>query len=76
MTRTTILESVIQERNRQDKKWGGPLHDIEHSEQDWEMFIKEHCHFSLKTDFRKRMIEVAALAIAAIESHDLRNANY
>lgn len=65
-----IIAEIADERGRQDKKWGGPQRDDGHLETDWIEYISEHAHRAERGIFRKQMIRVAALAIAAIESHD------
>jgi hypothetical protein len=73
--RQSLLEEVCIERKAQDEKWGGPEHDDEHIQMDWQSYIREHT--SKASDlgkFRKQMVRVAALALAAIESHDRKNA--
>lgn len=66
------VSDVLKERRRQDIKWGGPEHDDGHSAEDWERFIMKRIPLSSTLDapFRQRMVEVAALAIAAAESLD------
>lgn len=71
-------------RNEQDARWGGPEHDDKHNECDWIAFIRQQLdkyedatflNTSPNTNgtvFEDRMIDVAALAIAAIESHRRR----
>lgn len=67
-----IWHQILDEREYQDKKWGGPEHDDEHNNHDWVSFIIKHLGravvwpFSPKT-FRQQMIRVAALAVAAVE---------
>jgi len=65
-----IFDEILNERRAQDVKWGGSQHDDTHSQEDWRDYIKEHTHKSVAGNFRKQMIRVAALAIAAIQSHD------
>lgn len=67
-----VFDEIVRERMTQDKKWGGPDHDIEHSEWDWRHFIRTHTERALDLNFRTQMIRVAALAIAAVQSHDLK----
>lgn len=69
-----VFAEVQQERRLQDKRWGGPLHDDQHSRSDFSMFIYERIG-GLKRDepYRQRMIEIAALAVAAVESFDRQN---
>ena len=76
----SIYTELKQERKHQDKKWGGPLHDDTHDEDDWEAFIHERLLGVPRFDgglahdpYRHRMIEIAALAIAAIESYDRKH---
>ncbi len=67
------LSDVLMERRRQDGKWGGPDHDDEHVETDWIAFIKQRLDFGRsdkRKTYRQRMVEIGALAIAALESHD------
>jgi hypothetical protein len=70
LKQTAIVKEILVERDRQDDKWGGPEHDDDHYDEDWVRFIEEHAKKSLTGDFRKRMVEVAALAVAAIEFND------
>jgi hypothetical protein len=65
-----IFNEVVAERARQDARWGGPEHDDGHSEGDWADFIREYAWGDRGADFRERMLKIAALAVAAIESHD------
>lgn len=72
ISRNSIWFEILRERLFQDEKWGGEFHDDQHTEQEWISFIKKH---SVRADldgydFREQMIKVAALAFAAIESHD------
>jgi len=70
-----VLSEIEEERKAQDAKWGGSSHDDTHSQADWRNFIRlrltevaMHPH-----KYRQNMIEIAALAVAAIESHDRKN---
>lgn len=66
-----VFDDIAKERQRQDAQWGGPAHDDEHSEDDWDRFLALRCgHQPHPSSFRVRMVKVAALAIAAIQSHD------
>ena len=65
-----VYVEIRQERVRQDAKWGGPKHDDTHVDFEWNGYIEEHNRKAKYGDWRKRMIEVAALAIAAVESYD------
>lgn len=72
-----IMVEACEERIRQDKKWGGSEHDDLHSTHDWYDFIRSQVSENEpfrhnRTEFRRRMVKVAALAMAAIESFDRR----
>ena len=75
MSRCDAVGDVLLERQHQDEKWGGKEHDDQHEPDDWLGFannvICEICEHT--TDFRTGMVKVAALALAAIESHDRKN---
>lgn len=68
-TRTKVLHEVAAERKYQDKKWGGPSHDDMETQEKWLEYIAQYSN-KADVDFRTRMVKVAALAVAAIESHD------
>lgn len=74
-----VVGEILDERATQDRKWGGPTHDDEHSARDWVFFVARHVHRALDGDdfdrrhWRKQMVRVAALAIAAIEWADRRH---
>lgn len=75
-----VIDEVIEERKRQDKKWGIQNHDPDK----WLMILGEEVGESNKAaleayfnelpldDYREELIQVAAVAIAAVESHDRR----
>lgn len=66
---------IASERVKQDKKWGGPAHDDQHTRNDWLDIIDEHlvrAHDGTDTIWRKQMVRVAAIAIAAIDAEDRR----
>lgn len=73
----TIYQEIRKERARQDAKWGGPDHDAEHDVIDWRDLIIEHAEKAADgytaEKRRQRWIEVAALAVAAIEASDRRH---
>ena len=69
-----VLDEIAEERARQDEKWGGPAHDDEHVTADWIRFINNQ---SVRVhspdgvdDSRSRLLKIAALAVAGIESID------
>lgn len=76
-----VFQEIEQERWRQDEKWGGPDHDDTHKPEEWRMFIElqiasmmpEHRMTTAIQDlnnFRDRLINIAALCVAAIQSLD------
>ncbi len=80
MSLEKVLLQVKDERRLQDHKWGGADHDDEHSTQDFCRWIKNYaCWAEQKADglnknkARKRLIQVAALAVAAVEGIDRDN---
>ena len=74
----TVLDEVRHERERQDGKWGGPANDDAHKQPtDWvldiEAYVTWACQMHRMGDqgkYRRRMMQVAALAVAACESYD------
>ena len=83
MSLNAILQEVAEERIHQNAKWGAP-HDAGHSNLEWVALITKHAGMGvLDIDsehdlltFRRQMIRVAALAVAAIERVDkTREAN-
>jgi len=67
-----VYADVRKERKAQDQEWGGPKHDDTHSNGDWISYVRRHTD-KASYDFRKQMIRVAALAVAAVESYDRIN---
>ncbi len=68
-----VFSDILRRRIYQDEKWGGPEHDDSETQENWQSYITEYANATGRAeqyDFRKRMIDVAALAIAAVESHD------
>lgn len=71
-----VLAEVAKERERQDAKWGGPKHDDTHTLCDWAVFIFERMkrmmnyHGAADPMDRKNLIQIAAIAVAAVESID------
>jgi beta-xylosidase len=78
--RDTILRDIADERFAQDSKWGGAAHDDTHSRHDWIDLIDHHLDRCIglvnnhdHVGYRKQLIRVAALAVAAVESFDRKN---
>ena len=75
----SVYDDIRAERTRQDAKWGGPSHDDDHDRWDWIGFVRKHATRAFAAvkrgeldDYRQHMVRVAALVVAAIESHDRR----
>lgn len=75
----TVLEDIIKERIKQDAQWGGPSHDDKHDASDFFGFITDQIEkFQVDEQnadvcdatYRERMIKIAALAVAAVQSLD------
>lgn len=74
--RGEIVAQVHDERENQDAKWGAD-HDDKHGEGDWTRLIVRQlgqAEYAIESDqmstWRQQMIQVAALAEAAVESYD------
>ena len=70
-----IVIAAACERLAQDEKYGGPDHDDDHTPLEWSDFISDHAErgsgYDLKDrGFRRQMVRVIALAVAAIEASD------
>ncbi len=72
-----LLEEVRLERERQDGKWGGAKHDDSNGPEHWRDMIHAYTNWSWsmfrmgsRDKWRRRMIQVAALALAWVESED------
>ncbi len=70
-----VLHDIRYERHRQHEKWGGPRHDDKHGSHDWIAYIMRHAGRAVMwpfdaSQFRKQMVRVAALAVAAVEWTD------
>jgi hypothetical protein len=70
--RAEVLHDVFVERERQNIKWGGADHDDHHTMDEWRALISGHCGRAplTRADDRRLLIEVAALAVAAVEALD------
>lgn len=74
-----VYADILQERRAQDAQWGGGVHDDSHDLTDWPKFIARFTRLAADSvslsvekpehiEFEKRMIKIAALAVAAIQS--------
>lgn len=71
------IADVTAERQRQDRKWGGPEHDDRKSPNDFVQHIEDYAGWARVMagmgsfdKYRRRMVQVAALAGAAVEASD------
>jgi len=77
MDTTQIIVEVANERARQDEKWGGPNHDDKHSTAEFAQWIEDYAGWARMMasmnspdKARRRLVQIAALAVAAVESID------
>ena len=75
--RQRVLEQIRAERRRQDLKWGGSQHDDEHSTAAFVQLIEDYAGWArtmagmgTHDKARNRLVQVAALAVAAVEAID------
>jgi hypothetical protein len=64
---TQVMQDIAVERDTQDRQWGGASHDDTHVMADWHQYIN---YQSDLMECRDRLVKIAALAIAAIDSID------
>lgn len=77
-----LLDEINEERIRQDKKYGGTEKDDEQSPLHWTSQIKKRASrangdFTTTQntkEYRRRMLQIAALAVAAVDSIDRKQA--
>lgn len=65
-----IFEALMIRREKQDAEYGGPGHDDQHTQAEWIAMIIRYSQRNItgKVSFEDAMLDVAALAFAAIES--------
>lgn len=70
--RSDLLHAIDSERKRQDKKWGGPRHDDQHSDEDWARyrgkFARRLRAARSRADKVTALVRIAALCVAQAES--------
>lgn len=74
-----IIAEIKAERAAQDAQWGGADHDDGHGMEEFAEFIDGQltkCAHGRGLDSRERFIKIAALALAAVESHDRKSVAY
>lgn len=70
-----VYVQIKDERDEQDRRFGGPQHDNAHAPCEWITFIRKHAlqaEMATPTDYRYQLVRIAALAIAAAQSFDRR----
>lgn len=81
---TSIYDEIRWERQRQSDKWGGSEHDAHHSGLEWVDFITRYAAWAGmmwlaggkgRKKYRRRMMQIAALAVAACEAFDREEAS-
>lgn len=81
----SVLDEIAAERRHQDQKWGHRIDDNVNTPWHWGTYLSQYAtkwqigsfaplNHRLVEDFRRRMIQVAAIAIAAVESLDRQRA--
>lgn len=77
MGRTHLYLALDVERAYQDALWGGPSHDDGHTPRDWVALACRHLGLAVDDSrghdqgrWRRQMLRVAALCLAAVESQD------
>lgn len=82
MSSETILEEVSEERARQIRKGYLASYDQGHHQNDWHRMIGDYTSWARQManmgspdNARKRYVQVAALAVAAVEALDLDRAH-
>jgi hypothetical protein len=74
---TARIEAVVAERVRQDRRHGGPDHDDTHTPEDWHDILYRLLDEAEAAgragngeEYVRVMIQVAAVAVAAVQSFD------
>lgn len=77
IARENVLREIGAERRRQDAKWGGSKHDDLHSTAEFVQLIEDYAGWARTMagmnrpdKARARLVQVAAIAVAAVESID------
>lgn len=71
-----IFDEIRAERERQDAQWGGSEHDIYVRSSDWLAVVDKFARNADRAyplnpeEYRRRMMQIAAIAVAACEAYD------
>ncbi len=83
MNRWPVYSAIEKEREAQDAKWGGPEQDDKHGLVTWNSLVRLHNGGAVErlregspATWRKEMVQVAALAVAAVEAYDRHAAKH
>lgn len=68
-----VYEAIVIERIRQNQQWGGAAHDDQHVPDEFLNFILKQVH-KRDGDVRERLVKIAALSVAALESIERQRA--
>lgn len=73
--RSGYLQELAEELTAQDKQWGGPSHDDEHTSHDWIAIFAKHLgkavNWPFRLDvFRRQMVRIGGLALAGLRWAD------
>lgn len=78
-----VLFEVLEERGRQIEKWRGWKHDDTHCEVEWRDMLGAYVNWAWMMWYsrsldkaRRRLIQVAALAVAAVQAIDRSRLNH
>jgi hypothetical protein len=80
-----VVRDVVERREYQDEKWGSAAHDDKHSIRDWVTYLVAYLGRIVSREnkwgadsplARKLFIDVAALAVAAVEAMDRRHLDW
>jgi hypothetical protein len=67
-----VINEVLAQCAANDEEWGGPKHDDTHKQLDWIDYIRKQCTKAViaipAVDHEKRLINIAGLAVQAIQS--------
>lgn len=65
-----VYQKILAERDRQIVQWGGADHDDSHQYTDWFSYIEHQVDLVRKQNINSnsRLVKIAALAIAGLES--------
>jgi len=79
MTKSPVLAEIAAERTRQQAQWGGGAHDDVLPIDEFAGLIRDYAGWARvkfregsTVEARQRLVQVAALAVAAVESLDRR----